>query len=246
MSDLSPLPGGFLKFVCWLCLLLLWDFSSLFADLPAVEQYCSGLRRKVGEFCIILSHLPSLLQTLSYFYLSPQMLTRLAFQVEGYLVTPIFRFVGELQVQFWLSWSSQSSLQLQWSEVTSSSLQNHNWVQLKITVGWPPERWLEDCSQLSSANDYMRCNCNCVQWSWSSIHSRIKKQVLQRSPSFNCIQLSQSTQLFCWQKLFTSLESRYSTSLFSNWHWRPLVYFVKVNWKWVWEGFYIVFYDSAL
>ena len=135
MSDLSPLPGGFLKFVCWLCLLLLGDFSSLFADLPAVEQYCSGLRRKVGEFCIILSHLPSLLQTLSYFYLSPQMLTRLAFQVEGYLVTPIFRFVGELQVQFWLSWSSQSSLQLQWSEVTSSSLQNHNWVQLKITVG---------------------------------------------------------------------------------------------------------------
>ena len=26
MSDLSPLPGGFLKFVCWLCLLLLGDF----------------------------------------------------------------------------------------------------------------------------------------------------------------------------------------------------------------------------
>ena len=85
-EDFSNLNVGFVsssRRIPKICLLALspalMGFSSLFADLPAVEQYCSGLRRKVGEFCIILSHLPSLLQTLSYFYLSPQMLTRLAF-----------------------------------------------------------------------------------------------------------------------------------------------------------------------
>ena len=90
----DPLVGGFFKFECRICLLFQDDFSNLFIGFvscfkgifqvclwifTAVEQYCSVLRGKVGEFCIILSHLPSLLQTLSNFYLVPQILTRLAF-----------------------------------------------------------------------------------------------------------------------------------------------------------------------